>query len=393
MAEDRTALENTRILDVSDDKSIYGVKLLADLGADTVRPEPLGGDPLRKRGPFANGSDESLWYAYFATSRRTFDLDTNSSASADELNALLDRADICFVGKENPLAELLNLEGVHERNPSLVIVQCTPFGSRGPWVNFKAPDLVAGALGGSVGVTGDDYTPPLKLFGDLNFTISGTYAAIAGLAGLRHAKRTGEGQGVEVPVHECIASSLEHVFMWYFYSRFFPHARAQALERRGSVHWTNLYEVMQTQNGRMMVTPTPNLDAQLAWLVEEGAFEDLLDPKYEEPGARREYLERFMQVIRDWVRQQDTETLFYEAQERHVPYGWVQSIEDVAQNPQLESRQWWEESTIHGSKVTAPGLPFRLLGTPGRVADSEWIPAAAEDIVGVLGWEESHETT
>ena len=70
-----TALKNVRIVDFTDAQSIYGAKLLADLGADCVRPEPSGGDPLRQRGPFDQESGESLWYLYFGTNRRTFTVD------------------------------------------------------------------------------------------------------------------------------------------------------------------------------------------------------------------------------------------------------------------------------------------------------------------------------
>ena len=382
------ALQQTRIVDLSDDKSIYGVKLLADMGADVVRPEPVSGDSLRERGPFDRESGDSLWYSFFASSRRHFTVDESSSAALYELNALLGCADLCFLGRENALADKVNVEAARTRNPKLVVVDVSPFGSTGPWCDFKAPDLVASALGGSSGVTGDDYTPPLKLFGELNFTISGAYAANAGLAGLYHAQETGEGQSIEVPVHECIASSLEHVFMWYYYHQHFPNARAQALERRGSLHWTNLYVVMPTKNGAMMVTPTPNVEAQLAWLVEEGAFQDLLDQKYEEPENRRHYFQRLMEVIREWVAEEDTEELFFKAQERHAPYGWVQTVGQVAKNPQLEARSWWQTTEIGARKVQGPGVPFQFIGTPGKVAAPEWLETDATSVLDTVGWED-----
>ena len=381
------ALQQTRVIDLSDDKSIYGVKLLADLGADVVRPEPVSGDLLRGRGPFDEESGESLWYSFFASSRRHFKVDEASSASLYELNALLGCADLCFVGTENALADKVNLEAARTRNPKLVVIDVTPFGSSGPWCDFKAPDLVASALGGSSGITGDDYTPPLKLFGELNFTISGTYAATAALAGLYHAQKTGEGQCIEVPVHECIASSLEHVFMWYFYHEHFPNARARALERRGSLHWTNLYVVMPTKNGAMMVTPTPNIEAQLAWLIEEDSFQDLLDSKYEEPENRRRYFERMMEVIREWVAAEDSEELFFKAQERHAPYGWVQTVAQVASNPQLEARSWWQTTEVGNRKVPGPGVPFQFMGTPGRIAEPAWLGTDSTSVLDAVGWE------
>ena len=55
-------MQGVRVLDLTDERAIYGAKLLADLGAEVVRPEPPGGDPLRERGPRRGGA--SLWHAF-----------------------------------------------------------------------------------------------------------------------------------------------------------------------------------------------------------------------------------------------------------------------------------------------------------------------------------------
>ena len=383
----KQALDKVKVIDLSDERGIYGVKLLADHGADTVRPESTKGDPLRQRGPFDAETKQSLWYLYYASSRSHYHVNTQSTESVNQLNQLVAKADICFLGVENDLSHLIKLEEARELNPSLVIVNTSPFGKEGPWADFKQPEIVAGALGGSAAVTGDVDTPPLKLFGELNFAISGAYTAIAALSALYHAKETGEGQTVEVPVHECIASSLEHVFMWYFYQQQSPNSRAAALERRGSLHWTNLYEVMKTKNGAMMVTPTPNLEAQLMWLVEEDAFQDLFDPKFEDAENRRPYYDRFMQVIREWVAEQDTEELFFKAQDRHSPYGWVQNIEQVTENPQLAAREWWQSAEIAKRTIKAPGLAYQFTETPGQFKSSTWLNKESEEVLQDLGWE------
>ena len=270
-----------------------------------------------------------------------------------------------------------------------MIVRCSPFRADGPWKDYQAPDLVAGALGGSVGVTGDADTPPLRLVVDLTFCVSGAYVGIAALSGLFHARQTRQVQLIEVPVHDCIASSLEHVLMWYFHHRFFPKLRARALERRGSLHWTDLYHVMATRDGSIMITPTPNLDAQLAWLIEENAFGDLLDPEYQELGSRRNYFKRLMQALREWVSEKDVEALFFEAQRRHAPFGWVQTLDQVAANPQLAAREWWQDQLMGNRTVKASGVPFKFSETPAKSTTGEWSAVAnANDVVTTVGWED-----
>ena len=84
------ALAGLRVLDLTDERAIYGAKLIADLGADVVRPEPPSGDPLRERGPFAGGRKPSRGRAGRsgtptsppAAARRALTLDPESPAGA-----------------------------------------------------------------------------------------------------------------------------------------------------------------------------------------------------------------------------------------------------------------------------------------------------------------------
>ena len=366
MPDQPSALGELRVLDLTDERAIYGAKLLADLGADVVRPEPPDGDPLRTRGPHVDGemSTSSLWYAFFASNRTTVRLDPATPTGEAKLARLVDRADVvlasdgAFGVQEAALADAL------AARPELVVIDTSSFGPDGPWRDYLAPDLVAGALGGAVATTGDADTPPLKTFGELNFVLSGTYTAIAALAAVNRVRTTGAGQRGHVPVHECIASCLEHVLMWYWYHERLPNSSGAALERRGSLHWSNAYVVMPAQGGTIMVTPTPSFDNQLVWLIEKDAHEDLLDPKYQEPENRRAFIRRMMAVLRAWVAKRDVEELFFEAQAHHAPYGWVLPVDKVAENPQLEARQWWTDYRVDGRDIRGPGTPYRLSATP-----------------------------
>ena len=378
-------LAGVRVLDLTDERAIYGGKLLADLGADVVRPEPVGGDPLRRRGPFDQQSGQSLWYTFFASGRRVLAVDPADSGACGRLQQLLERADIVLTCAGAFALDLLDIEGARTRKPALVHVAVSSFGDSGPWRDWQAPDLVAGALGGAVAATGLPETTPLKTFGELNFIVSGTYAAIASLAALRHARLAGVGQRVAVPVHECITSCLEQVLMLSWYGE--KMNRGRILPRQGGTHWSMAFTVMPAQNGAVMTTPMPDFDAQLAWLVEDDAQQDLLDEHYHEPQNLPLYIGRMMQVMREWVAGQDAETLFQKAQARHAPYGWVLPVERLADNPQLLARQWWVPVAVGDKVVNGPGAPYRLSATPWKFRQPE--PVDAATILADLGWEAS----
>ena len=365
MPQPRGALDAVRVLDLTDERAIYGAKLLADMGADVIRPEPPGGDPLRRRGPHRDGGS-SLWHAFFASNRRCLEIDPATPDGGLELRGLVKSADVVLACAGAFGVREARLQEARAPRPELVVIETSSFGPDGPWRDYLAPDLVAGALGGACATTGDVDTPPLKMFGELNFILSGAYAAIAALAALYRVRETGVGQRGHVPVHECIASCLEHVLMWYWYHDRMPGAAGPVLARRGSLHWSNAYVVMPAKGGAIMVTPTPSIDDQLVWLIEQEAQEDLLDPKYQAPEHRRAFIARLMEVLRSWVGTRNVEELFFEAQARHAPYGWVLPVDKVAENPQLEARNWWQPYAL---AVRGPGTPYHFSDTPWRLGN------------------------
>jgi benzylsuccinate CoA-transferase BbsE subunit len=367
-------LAGVRILDLSDERGIFGGKLLADLGADVVRVEPPGGDPLRQRGPFlerdAGGTEGagdsqpvSLWHAFYASNRRPVTVPA-SEAGREQLRGLCMEAD-AVLACGTLAAAGLTIEELLSAKPDLVAVDVSSFGPDGPWQDLLAPDLVASALGGFAATTGDADTQPLKAFGDMTRVTAGLYAAIAVLAGLRHARERGEGQRIDVPVHAAVASCLEHVLM------FFWHQEGRVLKRQGSLHWSGAYEVMPVPGGHIMVTITPSFERNLVWLVEDGAHQDLFDEQYQQPENLPLLIPRIMQVFREWVATKELPSFFFDAQQRHYPYGWVLTPDEVADNPHLAARDWWSQypagqapDAADAESVLGPGAPYQFSDTP-----------------------------
>lgn len=384
------ALAGLRILDLTDERGIYGGKLLADLGADVVRPEPPAGDPLRTRGPHVDDTpapDSSLYWAFFASNRRSVTIDAATPDGRGQLAALAAWADIVLDCGALAAAGI-DSDALIAAKPALVVVRVSSFGQDGPWKDYLAPDLVAAALGGFAATTGDIDTPPLKGFGELNFITSGTYAAIGALTALRHARETGQGQIVDVPVHETIASCLEQVLMWWWYGdRVGPVVRGKVLPRRAALHWSDLYDVFNARDGAISATPMPDIQKQIAWLVEEDAFGDLLDPELAELKNFRRLIDTLMHQMSEWIATKDAEPLMFEAQERHRPFGTVLPLDKVAENPHLAAREWWQTYRAGGREVRGPGAPYHLSETPWAIdARDATLGADTETVLREIGW-------
>jgi crotonobetainyl-CoA:carnitine CoA-transferase CaiB-like acyl-CoA transferase len=144
---------------------------------------------------------------------------------------------------------------------------------------------------------------------------------------------------------------------------------------------------MPGKNGCIMATPAPNFDNQLMWWIEEDVHEDLIDPKYMEPENLRLRTQRAMDIMSRWVATKDVEALFHEAQSRHAPYGWVLPIEKVAENPQLQARDWYVPYQIDDVNITSPGTPYHFSKTPWQLKpyQSQAIPISA--VADQLRWQ------
>ena len=382
-------LSRVAILDLTDERGIYGAKLLADLGAKVYRPEPLKGDPLRMRGPFIQNKDQSkqsIWHAYFSSSRQSISLDLDSAMGIEQLELLLMKVDIVLTCS-GAFGVDASKEILSDKNrEDLICIDTCSFRPGCDWEDYQAPDIVAAALGGQLATTGDADTAPLKNFGELNFMVSGAYTAISALSALYNRRSTGSGQNAEVSVHECIASCLEHVFMFYWYGEEMERPEGKVLPRRGSLHWSNAYHVMNAKTGSIMITPTPDFDKQLTWMIEENIHEDLIDPKYLEPENDRLRVEKTMKQLRDWVATKNAEDLFFEAQERHMPYGLILPIEKVAENPQLIARNWFVPYQIGEHKTLSTGAPYHFSDTPWKLGEYKSINEDEVDVLNEIGW-------
>lgn len=349
------ALAGVRVLDLCGDVGRFATKLLAEAGAAVVKVAGWGerGAPMADPDADAQGGVLDWWYDGGKTS-----IAWNPEAVA----RLASVADL--VVDDRPAGWLnehgLDLTALRAVNPRLVHVSLTPFGGDGPRADWRTSDLVAGALGGVLSVTGTE-DAPLNSFGRQNFHFGSFYAVICALAGLQQARRTRVGCHVDVSLHEVVTASIEHLLFPFVYDDLLPLPKVAV--RAGALHWLGAYDVVPARTGAVMVTPTPDAVALFDWLVAEGV-----------PGAAElagldiaELLARMPEVmtaIRTFCLRHDADWLFREAQARHVAFGEVQSVPTIAANPQFAHRGFFEPVDWDGPEIRRPAHPFRLRGTP-----------------------------
>ncbi len=172
----------------------YAAKLFADAGADVVKVEPPGGDPLRRWtvSDVDLGAGDAALFQHLSASKRSV---------LGPVDDYLTGADVLIEdGSLDPLPD----------EPGLVVVSITPYGRAGPWAGRPATEFTVQAECGSLGARGTLERPPVQAGGRIAEWVSGAYGAAAGLAAAGHARRTGTGAHIDVSMAEamCISTTL-----------------------------------------------------------------------------------------------------------------------------------------------------------------------------------------
>jgi crotonobetainyl-CoA:carnitine CoA-transferase CaiB-like acyl-CoA transferase len=195
-------LSGYRVLDLTDERGLLAGRMLADLGADVVQAEPLGGSRARQAAPLGDrdGRPYSYVWATFAANKRGIAVDLDSDDGRHVLRQLASRADFLVESLGPGVAASLGLgwPELSEINPALVYATITAFGQDGPKAGYAESDLVVWAAAGPLEPNRDGARPPLRISVPQSFLNAAADAA-GGMLLAHHARaRDGRGQLVDV---------------------------------------------------------------------------------------------------------------------------------------------------------------------------------------------------
>ena len=350
-------LVGLRVVELTDDTGRFAGKILAESGASVVRVKSgFPGPPMGHGG--LRGGLLDWWYD---GGKRKALIDLSSAKGQAEYRGLAETADLVVETEPPGRLEEFGLDHADlvGANPALVQVSLTPFGRTGPRAGWQTSDLVAGALGGVLSVSGTaDYA--VGAWGRQNFNVGSLMACVCGLAGVYSARETGRGQLVDLSLHEVMTSSIEQLFVQWWFPDVLP--LPQRALRQGSLHWLGAYLVANAKTGACNVAPVPDTAALFAWMTEEG------DPEGPELSKLSivdvlAQMPRVMNAVKRFALTKHSGELFHQAQRRHVAFGEVQTVAQVASNPQNEYRGTFR--AVEGfEQIRMPGPYARFSATP-----------------------------
>ncbi len=280
-------LNGVRVLDLTHMLSgPYAGMLLADLGADTIKIEPIKGEGTRKL--LASDPKNSIdgMGAYFLTlnrNKKSVAINLKSEAGLQVFYDLVTSADVVLSNFRAGVVNRLKVdyETLSSINPRIICCTITGFGSSGPHCNRPAFDMVAQAIGGGMSITGVDSEHPVRSgipHGDLG---GGVFGVVGILSALVERERSGMGQDVDISMQDCQISLLNYMATMYFLSGEEPHPI-------GNSHFVHVpYDSFRCSDGFIVIAIiTDNFWTSLKEVVE---VEEFNNPEYDvQPGRLKE---------------------------------------------------------------------------------------------------------
>ena len=353
------ALTGIRVLDLTHMLSgPYGAMILADLGAETIKIEPLSGEGTRKL--LANDPNNSVdgMGAYFLTlnrNKKSIAIDLKHEQGLEVFYDLVRESDVVIsnFGVGVPERLKIDYESLKAINPAIITCTVTGYGSDGPNAKRPAFDQVAQATGGGMSITGPDADHQVRAgipIGDLG---GGMFAAMGIQSALIERYRSGQGQHVDISMLDCQISMLNYMATMYFISGKDPHPI-------GNAHFVHVpYNTYKTANGYIVIAIiTDNFWENLKRLVQLDIFDN---PKYDTQPGRWEDRDLINAELGAIIGLHDSAYWLAKLQKERIPCAPVNRLSEALNDEQVLHRNMVIElKHPNGKSARGPGNPIKL---------------------------------
>ena len=195
--------------------------MLGYFGAEVIKVEPPGGDPIRTWRVCRDGT--SLWWHSLARNKQSVVIDLQTERGRELVKSLAVKCDVLIENFRPGTMEKWGLgpDELKKLNPELIYTRVSGYGQTGPYAGKPGFASVCEAIGGFRHVNGFADRPPARPNLSLGDTLAGVHAVIGILLALvgRLRKRAMSGQVVDVAIYESVFNMLEAVVPEYMCRR------------------------------------------------------------------------------------------------------------------------------------------------------------------------------
>lgn len=384
-------LSGIRVLDLT--QVLFGpfaTMLLSDMGAEVVKVERAGvGDIARGNGPFVD--TVSTYFFSLNRGKQSITINLGDSRGVELFLQLAEKADILVENFTPGTVEKLGIdyETVRRRNHRIIYTAGSGFGLNGPYRNKPAFDVIIQAMGGVMSITGEENGPPVRpgvSYGDITGAL---FLCISMLAALQERERSGEGQLVDISMLDCQVAVQENAFVRYLNTNEVP----RPLGTRHPVYTP--FQTFKTADGYIAVALRGGVKNQWPLFCSAINRIDLIDDsRFEDGWERTQHYQELEPIMNEAMVKKTNAEWMKELEALDIPCGPLQTIPQVAADPQVQARQMFlavEHPTA--GKLMLVNSPFKFsrspsgatglapeLGEHNETVLSEWLGMQPSDI-------------
>ena len=337
----------------------YAGMVLADLGADVVKVEPLGTGEMT-RSLLSNDPNYSFkgFGAYFLTlnrNKKSVCIDLKTNEGLEVFYDLVRSADVVLNNFSAGVVSKLKIDfdTLSKINPKIVSCSITGFGETGPHSSRPAYDQIVQAYSGGMSITGPDANTPTRAgipIGDLS---SGLYSVIGILSALLSKEQTGKGQNIDISLLDVQISLLTYMATMQTLSGIDP-------EPIGNAHFVHVpYNTFTAKDGFIVIAVITN--AFWKSLLDVVDLDALRDPQFnDQPGrlANQKFIE---EQLNNKLITKSSNYWINALNKVKVPCGPINTFSQALADDQVLYRNMVVEvEHPDGGSVDMPGNPVKL---------------------------------
>jgi len=350
--------------------------VLADLGAEVIKVEPLEGDNTRRLMGAGAG-----FYPMFNRNKKSLALDLKRAEGKEIALKLIDSADAMTENFRPGALDKMGFgyEALSKRNPRLVYCTMKGFLS-GPYENRPALDEVVQMMGGLAYMTGLP-DRPLRVGSSVNDIMGGMFAAIGILAALREREKTGKGKLVRSALYEnTVFLVAQHMAQLAITGEEPP---PMAVKKPA---W-GIYDIFPTKDDDRLFVGVVTDTQWEVFCREFGAAELAADARLKTNSDRVKAREWLLPKLGEILKRYAKAELSAKLESIGLPYAPITRPRDLFDDPHLNAGGMVETRDPRGTSFKVPGLPLELGGK--RLGLRNQPPAVSEnarELLASLGY-------
>jgi crotonobetainyl-CoA:carnitine CoA-transferase CaiB-like acyl-CoA transferase len=366
MDQNDAPLDGIRVLDIATFVAApFAGACLAEFGADVIKIEKPGvGDSLRQLGTESDTGD-SYWWLNDARNKRCITLDLKHPRGAEMFKRLVADSDVVLENFRPGTLERwgLGFEALRAINPGLVMLRVSAYGQEGPKSHLPGFARIAQAYAGLSYLTGQPDTPPL-IAGSTTLAdyLSGLYGAYGVLLALRARDKSGQGQYIDIALHDGIFRFLDEFAAVYSKTGY-------VRERNGTETDSSVpHSHYATGDGKWVAIACTNDKMYQRFVKVIGNLELADEERFGTRKKRVVEREVINRLVTQWTTSLPRDEVIALCCDGDVPCGPINSIADIFEDEQFTIRDTLmrvKDDRI--GELAVQGVVPKLSETPGKI--------------------------